>query len=209
MKFRIAFLVALSLLVGSTLVGAQALPAPQCAVLQQLGAKFGTLNQGSDDQRREFALKVAQQFAFSFPGEGWGSKDAGGGRPQTKDAVARVLGQGALIGYDLVNGDTRQVVCGGQMDLTGQHFIDVTPHDWLGTPKPVDPPVVTDPATSTAVLAELRKQTALLTTQNALTAETNAKLDQLRADIIKAMRDFTTQILPLLLKGGILGGLGK
>lgn len=123
----------------ATPVWAQSLTEAQCNVVKAIDAKFPTLNKGSDDQRREYALKVAQQFAFSFPAEGWGSKDAGGGRPQTKDVVAR-LRNGVLDGWELVAGATRSVKCNDHITLDGQHFIQVDPHDWLGAGETPPPP---------------------------------------------------------------------
>lgn len=139
MKARMTlFVVAIALLLSAPAI-AQPLTDAQCSVLKQLGAKFGALNHGSDDQRREFALKVAQQFAFSFPSEGFGSKSAGAGRPQTKDVVARQK-NGVLDGWDLVNGSTLDVVCTSHLTLDGQVFIPVQPVDYLGSAPPPPPP---------------------------------------------------------------------
>lgn len=137
-------LLLVSLLAYSVPSYAQALPGPACAELQAIDAKFGGLNQGTDDARRQFALIVAEDFAFKFPGEGWGSKSADPGRPQTKDVVARQRGN-TLEGWDLVDGGTKRVTCTSHVDLTGQHFIPVTPRNHLEaeTPPPPPPPAPT------------------------------------------------------------------
>ncbi len=133
-RLILAFAVVLPLLVPPPAF-AQPLTDAQCTAVKGIDAKFPTLNKGSDDDRRIFARRVAEQFVFSFPGEGWGSKDAGGGRPQTKDVVAR-LRNGVLDGWELVDGATRSIKCNDHIPLDGQHFIEVQPINWLGG----DPP---------------------------------------------------------------------
>jgi hypothetical protein len=179
----------------ATSAGAQSLPDAQCATLKQLGAKFGTLNKGTDDQRRQFALIVAEQFAFSFPGEGWGSKSAGGGRPQTKDVVARQR-NGVLDGWDLVNGSTLDVVCTSHVDLQGQQFIAVNAVDHLESAPPPPPPPPGD------FVTRQQFETAL----SALEARI-AKLEQTPpasggdpSDAAKQQLDVSKQILELLKK---------
>lgn len=177
--------IALCLFLISSTAFAQSLPDAQCNVLKQMGAKFGALNHGSDDQRREFALKVAQQFAFSFPGEGWGSKSAGPGRPQTKDVVARQK-NGALDGWDLVNGSTLDVVCTSHVDLAGQVFIPVTPVDYLGTSTPPPPPP--PPSASGAATADLQQQQMILLLQII------QKLEEQNAALTKGLAELKAQI---------------
>lgn len=177
----------------ATPVWAQSLTDAQCAAAKAIDAKFPTLNKGSDDQRREYALKVAQQFAFSFPAEGWGSKDAGGGRPQTKDVVAR-LRNGVLDGWELVDGATRSVKCNDHITLDGQHFIQVDPHDWLGageTPPPPPGDFVTRQQFETA-LSALEARIAKLEQAPAGGGDTT--------DAAKQQLDVSKQILELLKK---------
>jgi hypothetical protein len=178
----------------ATSAGAQSLTDAQCAAAKAIDAKFPTLNKGSDDQRREYALKVAQQFAFSFPAEGWGSKDAGGGRPPTKDVVAR-LRNGVLDGWELVDGATRSVKCNDHITLDGQHFIQVDPHDWLGageTPPPPPGDLVTRQQFETA-LSALEARIAKLEQ-----APTGSGGDP--SDAAKQQLDVSKQILELLKK---------
>jgi hypothetical protein len=63
------------------------------------------------------------------------------------------------------------------------------------------------------VLEELRAQTALLNaihlqldTQAQLTRETNAAVDKLRVDVIKATKDLLPQLLKILPLLGAFGG---
>lgn len=172
---------------------AQSLSEAQCAVLKQLGSKFGSLNRGTDDQRREFALKVAQQFAFSFPGEGWGSKSAGPGRPPTKDAVARQH-DGVLEGWDLVDGTSREVTCTTHLDLTGQIFLAVTPLNHLGTGGTTDPPPP-PPQPSGAATADLQQQQLAILLQ--ILGKLDAQLEAQRlqtAALAAAVQDLKAQI---------------
>jgi hypothetical protein len=160
MKKMILVLVAL-LALGSP-VFAQPLSDAQCAIVRAIDAKFPALNKGTDDQRREFALKVAQQFTFSFPGEGWGSKAAGSGRPQTKDVVARNR-NGVLDGWELVDGASRSVKCNDHITLDGQLFIQVAPVDYLASaPPPPPPPPPPDSETITILREQLATSKAIL-----------------------------------------------
>ncbi len=144
----------------------QALTAPQCHALIQLGAKFAMLKDSTnDDERRQFALIVAEQFAFSFPADGWGTKRAGDGRPQTKDVVARQR-NGMLEGFDLVNGSTRAIVCDSYVALPGQIFIPVTPRDHLASAAPPPtPPPSTPPPAPPPECAQLQERLAQLATK--------------------------------------------
>lgn len=112
------------------------------ALLQQLADRFPALIRSqNDDERRAWVLKAAEQLAFSVSPE-WGTKNAGGGRPQSKDAIAKVV-SGVVCGWDIVNGETRQLQFGPGVPLPGQVFMPVRPTDHLGgttTPPPPPPP---------------------------------------------------------------------
>lgn len=97
--------------------------------------RFGIPNV-SDDHSRAWTLRLAEQFAFTFPGDGWGTKKAGPNNPQSTDAVARHL-DGRLVAYDVV-------IAGGgpgasinyspeELDISTQVFIPVTARDHLGS----------------------------------------------------------------------------
>lgn len=92
---------------------------------------------------REWTQQLAEQFAFSFPGETWGCKSTSRGGTQSFDVMARQAG-GRLWGYDLaLNGgraDATLDTSPGAMDLTGQAFIPVTPKNHLGATTPGTPP---------------------------------------------------------------------
>lgn len=92
---------------------------------------------GTDEDRRSWARKCAEQFAFSFPGEGWGHKSAHSALvPVSTDSIARQSG-GRLYAYDLIlagGADNQRVdYSPDELDITGQYFIPVTPKDHTGS----------------------------------------------------------------------------
>lgn len=126
------------------------IPAPvDCGEVPALGQKLlrklaevysDEIRSPDDEQRRVWAMRAAQQLAFSVSPE-WGTKRADPGRPLSKDAVSRVI-NGRLCNWDIVNGATRELTFGHGEDITGQVFVPVQPKDHLGgtsTPIPPDP----------------------------------------------------------------------
>jgi hypothetical protein len=106
---------------------------------------------GQDEAARDWTRKAAEQFAFEFAREGWGHKQADGGRPPSTDVIAT---RSPFVGYDLIlsqgRADWSINYAPSPLPLDGQAFIAVTPTDWLGSvPVPPDPPPVpTQPPTS-------------------------------------------------------------
>jgi hypothetical protein len=101
---------------------------------------------------RDWTRLLAEQFAFSFPAEGWGCKSTSRGSTQSFDVMARQAG-GRLWGYDLAfDGGSPRARLNTEpeaIDLAGQAFIPVTPVNHLGAAPPVTPPTpppVTPPA---------------------------------------------------------------
>lgn len=98
----------------------------------------------NDEACREWTRRAAEQFAFSFPGEGWGHKQADGGRPPSTDVIAT---RSPFEGYDLIlnqgRGDQQLNTNPGAINLAGQVFITVTPRNHIGNvvePPPPPPP---------------------------------------------------------------------
>lgn len=133
-----------------------------------------------------FVRIVAEQFAHSFPGEGWGMKRADPTRPLSNNVAARQITTG-LVGFRVVPATTTPA----QIDLRGQAFEAVTPTNHLGAvitpPPPVDPPVdpppppPVDPPPAAApcdLAPVLEGLTALA-----------AKVDKQRQDVIDAVRE--------------------
>jgi hypothetical protein len=88
-----------------------------------------------DEQARQYVKQFAAQCAFSL-GPQWGAKNAGGGRPLSKDVVACREGS-ALIGFDMFSGLGENVTTvnpnPGAMTLPGdQVFVPVAPQDFIG-----------------------------------------------------------------------------
>lgn len=117
-------------------------PANGQMALRRLAEMFpALLRSQDDDERRAWIRKAAEQMAFTVE-PSWGTKNAGGGRPPSKDALARIVG-GTLCGWDIVNGNTRELTFGEGAPLPGQAFIVVSPVNHIGgtitpTPPPAD-----------------------------------------------------------------------
>jgi hypothetical protein len=143
-------------------------------LLQQLADRHPALIRSQDDDaRRAWVRMGAEQLAFSVSPE-WGTKTAGGGRPQSKDAIARIV-SGQLCGWDIVNGTTRALQFGEGEVLPGQAFVAVTPANHLGAPATEPQPDPTpDPAPGEAVTGITPEQLAAAL---AKLADLEAKLD--------------------------------
>ena len=81
---------------------------------------------------RAWTWALAEQFAFSCPGEGWGTKQADPGRPQSTDCICT---QSPFLGYDVIVSqgapDQKLAYMPEAMDLTGQIYLAVSPVDHL------------------------------------------------------------------------------
>ena len=95
----------------------------------------------NDEPCRDWTRRVAEQFAFTFPGEGWGHKRADSGRPPSTDVIAT---RSPFLGYDLIlnQGAAAQRLNENPtaLNLAGQIYIDVMPVNHIGGTVPVDPP---------------------------------------------------------------------
>lgn len=131
-------------------------------VVAAFAAKFGLPDNSNDDARREWTGRVAQTLAAKFPAEGWGTKRADPGRPLSADVVCT---RSPFVGVDLLNGSTGQIQWGGEIDLAGQVFVPVEPHDWLATATPEPPETPADPLVEDSlavILARLESRLAAL-----------------------------------------------
>jgi hypothetical protein len=88
-----------------------------------------------ENRARAWTRGLAQQIVYSTGDRSWGCKNAGGGRPQSKDAIAQQVG-GRLIGYDMMfgvgTGSPAYNNDPASMDITGQTFMAVEPFDHIG-----------------------------------------------------------------------------
>lgn len=97
-----------------------------------------------DNACRAWTYKLAEQFKYSFPTQGWGTKQASATRPPSTDCICT---QSPFIGYDVLlrQGEADQDLAHfpAPLDLTGQVFIPVLGVNHLGGlpgPTPVPPP---------------------------------------------------------------------
>ncbi len=92
---------------------------------------------------------IAEQFAFSFPSEGWAQKRASILRPISANTIARTLAGGNKEAYLVIPRPSGTPTTYGPSEMNSQILVPVTPRDHVGgviVPPPVDPPV-TPPAT--------------------------------------------------------------
>src|SRR6185436_12793044 len=105
-----------------------------------------------EERCRAWTRSLAQQIVFSTNDRSWGCKNAGGGRPQSKDALAHQVG-GNLFGFDLLfgvgTGSPSLVPSPSGEDITGQVFMPVDPVDHLGG-APASGPAVAPPTSDLA-----------------------------------------------------------
>jgi hypothetical protein len=148
------------------------------------------LARGDDEQRRRLARKIAEQCRFEL-GPTWGHKSADPTRPPSKDAIAQQQPDGRLIGWDLFNGSTREPFPEPEsMDLTGQHFIDVSPGvNHLG---PVPPPPPPNDGTTAALRAELAALRGELDNLKNVVHQLTLDRDRTNTAVAKAAGDVAT-----------------
>lgn len=151
-------------------------PAHGQAALRALWARpdvTALVRSANDDDRRKAARMFAEQMAFTV-GPEWGTKNAGGGRPPSKDAIAKVV-NGTLCGWDIVNGTTRELAFGHGEPLPGQQFMPVTPTNHLRSAPPTPPPPSQPCDACVTRVRELEAANQQLSTANQqLQAEVNA-----------------------------------
>lgn len=144
-----------------------------------------------ENQCRLWTKMLAEQIAFSFPGQGFGTKNAGGGRPQSKDSLAR-FANGRLINYDMLGGvgtgSPTLLMDPDGVDITGQTFIPVTPINHLATvPPPVpptQPPVPPIPPTQVVDLKPVLDAIEVL----------SARIEQLREKELQDLVELNKQL---------------
>ena len=95
-----------------------------------------------EEKARQWSTAIAEQLAFERPQDGFGKKRADPGRPISKDAIARQLGD-RLLAWDMLTGagtgHPTLVADPDSMDITGQVFVPVTPRNHVGAAAPSQP----------------------------------------------------------------------
>lgn len=109
-------------------------------LLERFNLKFPAPK--DDNNCRAWTYRLAEQFAYTFPYAGWGTKSAGGGRPQSTDVICT---REPFTGYDVLlnQGKSDQTLASypHAIDLSGQVYIRVQPVNHLaGVVTPTPPP---------------------------------------------------------------------
>ncbi len=130
--------------------------AEHTALLAKLQQRFDPVTQIGDSA---YIQICAEQFAYSFPQEGWGRKAGDPTRPVSNHSIARQTTTG-LVGFRIVP----DVAVPTPDDIRGQHFVQVAAVNHLGIeitpPPPVDvpvdpvPPLIPDLAELAAALSQ-------------------------------------------------------
>ncbi|MGE3510188.1 MAG: hypothetical protein AB7N65_15050 [Vicinamibacterales bacterium] len=96
-----------------------------------------------EDTLRAWTQRFIQQVVHERPSENWGWKSAGGGRPPSKDSLARQI-DGRLWSWDLLIGAGTGTPTLAEdpdgHDITGQVFIQVVGVNVFGVSHPVPAP---------------------------------------------------------------------
>jgi len=100
-----------------------------------------------ENRCRAWIRGLAEQVRYSTGDPRWGCKNAGGGRPQSKDGLAEQLPEQEgriLYNYDMLfgvgTGSPSSVANPSALDITGQVFMPVNPVNHLGSVVPPQPP---------------------------------------------------------------------
>lgn len=148
------------------------LPDPVKASRDRYVARFpvpqGSPGDAFEEEARQWSRRLSQQVRFDTGDARYGMKNAGGGRPTSKDTLAFDLGDGRIRIWDMLNGTgtgrPTLVNDPASEDVTGQSFEPQPAVDHVGggivqpppvDPPPVTPPPVTPPPASGDVLARL------------------------------------------------------
>jgi hypothetical protein len=101
------------------------------SLLETYAATFG-LPALDSTAARTWTWNLAEQFDYSFPNEGWGTKQADPGRPQSTDCICT---ENPFIGYDVIISqgapDQHLAHMPDGIELTGQIYLPVNPVDHL------------------------------------------------------------------------------
>lgn len=110
-------------------------------VLEAIGEKFpnswhGAPGEEGEENARQFSIKCAQQMDYSFPDRNFGVKKADGGRPISKDSLAR-KDDDLIESWDIIGGastgrGTFNPRNAGHHNISDQLFVEVEPKNWLG-----------------------------------------------------------------------------
>lgn len=121
-----------------------------------------------ENRCRAWVKAFAEQVVFSTNDPSWGVKNAGGGRPQSKDSLARQIG-GLLVNYDLLSGvgtgSPTLIDHPSPEDISEQTFVPVTPINHLAE-GPIVIPAPDPTSESTPDLSAVNAQIDALVAEN-------------------------------------------
>lgn len=161
-------------------------PVPQGAGPEDFDPVTKGASERFENTCRRWVLALAEQVRFETNDPRWGVKNAGGGRPQSKDSLT--FNGPRLVNYDLLSGvgtgRPSLVAQPAGEDITGQTFLSVQPVDHLGGgAPPVDKPPVDKPSPATD-LAPLLARFAALEARLAVAEQKVADLQRAEADVL-------------------------
>jgi hypothetical protein len=160
----------------------------------QMPASATKSDEPFENECRRWCFSLAEQVQFDTGDPDWGVKNAGGGRPQSKDSLT--YNGPRLFNYDLLTGvgtghPSLNLAVRGE-DITGQSFMRVTAVNHLGGGPPKTPPKTppAQPPTDPGELADLRRQVAdLVARVRALEARPPVSLDGVTVGIRSVSRE--------------------
>ena len=160
-----------------------AFPVPQARGADDFDPATGGASASFEERARVWTRGLAEQIVFETGDATIGVKNAGGGRPQSKDSIA--INGPRLINFDMLSGvgtGHPTVIASPQgADITGQVFMPVSPVNHLGDAPalpPSTPPASQPPAADlSSVLARLALvEAANSALRDALAEETAARV---------------------------------
>jgi hypothetical protein len=178
-------------------------PIPQGSGPEDFDPQTGGASAAFENKARMWVYRLAQQIRYETNNPAWGVKNAGGGRPQSKDSLAN--NGPRLINYDLMtavsSGHPTLVPDPQGEDITGQTFMPVEPVNHLEAPVPQpDPTPVPEPTptpTPTPVPVPFIDQAVVDMIRDIL-ASNQAQEKQmagLRSDVAKASKAIAAALL--------------
>jgi len=135
-------------------------------VIARYAAKY-PVPTASEEASQTWTHNLCRQLVFSFPGDGWCHKSAGGGRPHSKDCIA-VQNAGRFYGWDIIINAASPAATldlnADSQDLTGQVPEPVMPQNYLDDGPEPPPPLLDIEARVAALEAAARHIATILGT---------------------------------------------
>lgn len=147
----------------------------------------GAQGDAFEEQARQWSIKLSQQVRFTTGDPRWGMKNAGGGRPTSKDTLAYDLGDGRIRIWDLLSGTGTgrpTLVSDPQSEeVTGQQFEPQPAVNHVGAGGPVAPPTPVPVPVPTPTPAPCQFQPTSLTAVVDLLSRLFIELHDLKGEV--------------------------